>query len=251
VAMIASMADEARAFGVHDLAAAGTAGLRNARNAADVVAAIEGRTGVRVEVVSGEEESRLAYLAACAGLGVPTGSVLVFDTGGGSSQFSFGHGAVVDERFSVEVGAAGITERFGLAQAVDLDAVDAAMAAIGAGLARLGGRPVPALVVGMGGAVVNLAAVQLGLESFDPDRLRGAVLERAEVQRQIDVYRRLDADDRRGLLRLQPERAEVILAGACVVDSVLRLVGSDRLVVSDRGLRHGLMQERFGADRSP
>ena len=126
VAVIGSMAHEARAFGVHDLAAVGTAGLRIARNAADVVAAIESRTGVRVEVVSGEEESRLAYLAACAGLGVPTGSALVFDTGGGSSQFTFGHGAVVDERFSVDVGAAGITERFGLAQAVDRDAVDGA-----------------------------------------------------------------------------------------------------------------------------
>jgi len=247
---IGAMAGEARGLGARSIAAVGTAGLRIARNAADVVTAIESRTGVHVEVVSGEEESRLAYLAACAGLGVPTGSALVFDTGGGSSQFTFGRGAVVDERFTVDVGAAGITERYGLAHAVARDVVDSAMAAIEDGLARLVGRPVPAVVVGMGGAVVNLAAVQLGLQSYDADRLQGALLERAEVQRQIEVYRGMDADERRRLLRLQPERADVILAGACVVDSVLRLVGSDRLVVSDRSLRHGLMQERFGVDRS-
>ena len=248
---IGSMVDEARGLGAREVVAVGTAGLRIARNGSEVVAAIASRTGVHVEVVSGEEESRLAYLAACAGLGVPTGSALVFDTGGGSSQFTFGHGAVVDERFSVDVGAAGITERFGLAHAVARDVVDRASAAIATGLARLEDRPVPRLVVGMGGAVVNLAAVQLGLASYDPARLHGAVLDRAEVQRQIEVYRGLDADDRRALLRLQPERAEVILAGACIVDAVLRLVGSDRLVLSDRSLRHGLMEERFGVERSP
>ena len=66
------------------------------------------------------------------------------------------------------------------------------------------------------------------------------------MERQIEVYRALRSEERRGLLRLQPQRAEVILAGACVVGSVLRLLGSASVTVSDRSLRHGLMQERFG-----
>ena len=67
-----------------------------------------------IQVISGDEESRLAYLAALAGLGEPEGAVVVFDTGGGSSQFTFGRGTQVDERFSVDVGAARYTEQFGL-----------------------------------------------------------------------------------------------------------------------------------------
>jgi len=248
VAAIEAMADEARRLGAQDIAAVGTAGLRMAGNASEVIAAIDARAGVRVEVVSGIDESRLAYLAACAGLGVPAGSIVVFDTGGGSSQFTFGRGAEVVERFSVDVGAARLTERFGLADAVGRDVVDAAQASIDADLARLADRPAPDLVVGMGGAIVNLVAVQLGLERYDADRIQGAILERVEVERQIEVYRTLRSQERRGLLRLQPERADVILAGACIVGSVLRLLGSESLTVSDRSLRHGLMQERFGVE---
>ena len=88
---IMSMVDEARRSGVRAIAAVGTAGLRIAANSAEIVAALKARAGVQVEVISGEEESRLAYLAAMAGLGLKAGSVVVFDTGGGSSQFTFGH----------------------------------------------------------------------------------------------------------------------------------------------------------------
>ena len=66
-------------------------------------------------MIPGEEEGRLAYLAVQAGLGLTEGSLVVFDTGGGSTQFTFGHGSEVDERFSVDVGAVRYTERFGLA----------------------------------------------------------------------------------------------------------------------------------------
>ena len=68
-----------------------------------------------MEVISGEEEGRLAYLAAKDALGLADGALVVFDTGGGSSQFTVGTGAQVDERFSVDVGAVRYTERFGLA----------------------------------------------------------------------------------------------------------------------------------------
>ncbi len=113
-AAIEGMVGEAKQHGVVAIAAVGTAGLRIAANADEAIAAIRSRTGVQVEVVSGEDEGRLAYLAARSGLGTFTGSLVVFDTGGGSSQFSFGHDSIVDERFSVDVGAVRYTERFKL-----------------------------------------------------------------------------------------------------------------------------------------
>jgi exopolyphosphatase/guanosine-5'-triphosphate,3'-diphosphate pyrophosphatase len=247
---IEGMASEAREHGVLALATVGTAGLRIAENRAEALDTIETRTGIRVEVISGEEESRLAYLAVEVGLGLGPGTVVVFDTGGGSSQFTFGHGGQVEERFSVEVGATRFTERFGLDQAVSRETVDAALAAIAADLSRLDGRPVPDALVGMGGAITNLTAVKHGLAMYDPEIVQGSELTRDEVDRQIELYGGLDADSRRSIVGLQPKRAGVILAGACIVRTVMEKLGQERLTVSDRGLRHGLLMERFGGPPS-
>jgi exopolyphosphatase/guanosine-5'-triphosphate,3'-diphosphate pyrophosphatase len=242
---IAGMADEARRHGVRAIAAVGTAGLRIAANGNAVVAAIEARTGVHIEVISGEEESRLAYLAAVAGLGLKTGSLVVLDTGGGSSQFTFGHDSSVDERFSVDVGAARYTERYRLHGAVPLGTLHEALAAISADLKRIDGRPAPDRLVAMGGAVTNIAAVKHQLAAYDPAVVQGAVLDRAEIDRQIELYRSRDADARRAIVGLQPKRAEVILAGACIVRTVMEKLGMASVRVSDRGLRHGVLAERF------
>jgi exopolyphosphatase/guanosine-5'-triphosphate,3'-diphosphate pyrophosphatase len=242
---IAAMADEARLHGVRAIAAVGTAGLRMASNGAEVVAAIGARTGIAIEVISGEEEGRLAFVAAQSGLGLKTGSLVVFDTGGGSSQFSFGHDARVDERFSVNVGAVRCTERFGLDRTVTPQVLQQALAAIAADLSRLEGRPVADALVGMGGAVTNLAAVMHRLAPYDPTVVQGSVIERAEIDRQIELYRTRDAEARRAIVGLQPDRAEVILAGACIVRTIMDKLGQQRFTVSDRGLRHGVLAERF------
>jgi exopolyphosphatase / guanosine-5'-triphosphate,3'-diphosphate pyrophosphatase len=243
---IARMAEEARSEDVMAVAAVGTAGMRMARNRDAVIARFRERAGIDVEVVSGEEESRLAYLAAKSGVGLADGSVAVFDSGGGSTQFTFGKGSEVEERFSVDVGAVRYTERFGLDGAVEAAVVSDTLTAIAADLERLDDRPPPDALVAMGGAVTNLAAVAHAMAHYDPDIVQGSVLEVAEVDRQIELFRSMDAVARRSIVGIQPARAEVILAGAGVVRTVMAKLGCDRLTVSDRGLRHGLLMERFG-----
>ena len=242
---IAAMADEAREDGVQALAAVGTAGLRIATNSADFVAAVRERTGVEIEVIPAKEEARLAYVAAKASLGFDSGSLAVFDSGGGSTQFTFGQGDRVDEQFSVNLGAVRLTEHYGLDRAIDEETRTSALDGIGKELSVLDDRPTPDALVGMGGAVTNLAAVKLRLEKYDPDAVQGTALDRDEVDRQIELYRTRDAEERRSIVGLQPKRAEVILAGACIVRTVLDKLGRDSLTVSDRGLRHGVLVERF------
>ena len=244
---IGAMADEAKRCGVRGIAAVGTAGLRMARNSAAIIDRIRAQTGVSIEVISGEEESRLAYLAVLSGLGKPEGTLVVFDTGGGSTQFTLGRDARVDERFSVNVGAVRYTEQFGLDGVVASDVLHDAFAAIGADLAQIGGRGAPDRLVAMGGAVTNLAAVKHAMAKYDPEVIQGTVLDRAEIDRQIETYRSCDAAARRSIVGLQPKRADVILAGACIVRTVMELLGAGSLTVSDFGLRHGVLAERFGA----
>lgn len=122
-----------------------------------------------------------------------------------------------------------------------------ALSAIAADLGRLDAAATPDALVGMGEAVTNLTAVMLGLATYDPDAVQGSVLTRTEVERRIELYRSRSTEARRQVVRLQPKRADVILADACIVRTVMDKLRKDQLSVSDRGLRHGLLVDRFGA----
>jgi exopolyphosphatase/guanosine-5'-triphosphate,3'-diphosphate pyrophosphatase len=243
---IAGMAAQAAGLGAEGVTAVGTMGLRTAANSQTLLDLVKERCGLAIEVISGQDESRIAYLAVQSGLGPADSDLVIFDTGGGSTQFTFGHGTRVDRQFSLNLGAVRLTEQFHLDQAVSDEALASLLEVISGELSAIDGVPAPEGLVGMGGAVTNLTSVMLGLAKYDPDRVQGAVLERSEVDRQIERYRSVPADARRGIVGLQPKRAEVILAGACIVRSVMEKLGKPSLSVSDRGLRHGVLLDRFG-----
>jgi len=102
--------------------------------------------------------------------------------------------------------------------------------------------------VGMGGAVTNMTAVSKQMSSYDPDAIHGSVLSADEIDRQIEMFSAMSADERRTVAGLQPKRAEVILAGACIVRTILDELGAAKFTVSDRGLRHGVLLERFAME---
>ncbi len=107
------------------------------------------------------------------------------------------------------------------------------------------------MVIAIGGTSTNLAAVKHGLDHYDPDVVHATIIDADEVDRQIEAFRNRSAEERREIAGLQPARAEVILAGACVVRTILALTGQDALTVSDRGLRHGVIAERFASPKHP
>ena len=245
VSAICAMVSEARENGVTAIAAVGTMGMRTARNSEQFIDAAKQRCGVSIEVISGDEEGRLAYLAVKSGLGLTGGSLAIFDSGGGSTQFTFGRGSAVEERFSLNVGAVRYTEQYGLGGMVSPTQLHAALDAVAADLARIGTKRSPDVLVGMGGTVTNLSAVKHKLAKYDPDVVQGSVIDRDEVERQIQLYCSQTLEQRRAIVGLQPKRADVILAGACIVKTVMDKLGKDSLSVSDRGLRHGLLIDRF------
>jgi exopolyphosphatase/guanosine-5'-triphosphate,3'-diphosphate pyrophosphatase len=245
IAAIAAMHDHAEREHAATIAIVGTAGLRSAANSSDFDDALRSRCATSIEIISGEDEGRLAYLAATSALPIARGPLVVFDSGGGSTQFTFGHGTEVSERFSLDIGSVRVAERFALDDAVSREVVDDALAAVDVAFIALDERPEPDAVIGMGGTVTNLAAVKLGLARYDPESIQGAVLDLAEIEEQIERYRTRSADERRAIVGLQPARAEVILGGACIVRTILAKLGAEALTVSDRGLRHGVFLERF------
>lgn len=245
VASVAAFAAKAKELGADQIVSVGTMALRKAANSAEFVSKVKEACGVEVQIIPGEEEARLSYLAILSGLPIQDGELVVFDTGGGSTEFVFGKGAQVVKRFSVNLGAVRITENYLKSDPVTPDEVQAALAQIDKEFAEAGVDGHPTQLVGMGGTVTSMGAVKHKMVKYDPDVIQGSTLTRADIQEQIGEYSRRTVEQRKELPGLQPKRADVILAGACILDTITRRLAADSLTISDRGLRHGLAYDLF------
>ncbi len=241
---VAAFAEKARELGaVPEIV--GTMALRTARNADAFVKRVKELTGLDLKVIPGEEEARLSYLAVLSGLPLDGGDLVTFDTGGGSTEFVYGRGAEMLRKFSVPLGAVRITEEFFADDPVRPGSVDAAMEEIRKSLTGGGVLGSPEVIVGMGGTVTSLASVKFKMETYDPDVVQGSVLTLAELKEMAAMFASMTLEERKGVTGLQPKRADVILAGTCIVCAILELLGASSFTVSDRGLRHGLAYELF------
>jgi len=230
VEAIAALQAKAQELGAETIIAVGTMALRSATNTKVFTDAVRERCGLDVEVIPGEEEARLSYLAVLSGLGTAEGRVVVFDTGGGSTEFIFGKGEEILERFSLDVGSRRPTEEFCTSDPVTEDELAAMVAFLEEQFARL--EPGVDSLVGMGGTVTSLGAVFHEMKVYDPDVIQGSTLTLAEVERQVKMFRSLTVARRREMVGLMPKRADVILAGAAIVMTVMRKLGATELTIS-------------------
>ena len=240
---VAAFQAKALELGAETIVAVGTMALRSASNTKVFNDAVRERCGLEVEVVPGEEEARLSYLAVLSGLGTGEGRVVVFDTGGGSTEFIFGDGEEILDRFSLNVGSRQPTEEFCTSDPVTEDELAAMVTHLEGEFACL--EAGVDTLVGMGGTVTSLGAVHHEMKVYDPDVIQGSTLALTEVERQVEMYRARTIEERRETVGLMPKRADVILAGAAIVVTVMRKLGTTELTISDRGLRHGLFYDRF------
>ena len=109
----------------------------------------------------------------------------------------------------------------------------------------LQGAPRPARLVGIAGTVTTLAAVAQALPRYDAERVHGSELELAQVEALFGLLAALPVAERAGLPGMEPKRADVIVGGCAIVMEAMRALGFERLTVSDRGVRWGLLYERF------
>jgi exopolyphosphatase/guanosine-5'-triphosphate,3'-diphosphate pyrophosphatase len=245
--VLAAYAGEARRLGAAILACVATSAARDAANGPEFFAAARAAAGLSPEVISGEEEARLVFQSAWRDFGRPGEPLAVLDVGGGSTELSFGDGPVPRGRTSLQVGAVRLAER----HPCD-DPPAAAQVARLREAARQALRPVAAMGLGQGrlvavaGTVTTLAAVAQALPVYDAERVHGSELSLVVVERLVGSLAALTVRARAALPGMEPKRADVILAGALVVAEATRAAGFDRLTVSDRGVRWGLLYDRAG-----
>ncbi|HEX8909130.1 MAG TPA: Ppx/GppA phosphatase family protein [Anaeromyxobacteraceae bacterium] len=211
--------------------AVATSAVREARNGADIVRRAREEAGLELEVVSGREEARLICLGVLHGK-PPQARSLVLDIGGGSTEVALAQGEEPTALHSVAVGAVRLTETFGIAAKVTparLAIVRSyAAEAFREGLTR--GLPHPKVALGSSGtinAVVGFAA----------DKGRSATVK--EIGRAVEALARMGVEERRR--HFEPKRAEVIVAGAVILEAAVKHLHLEAVTSVDTGLRNGIL----------
>jgi exopolyphosphatase / guanosine-5'-triphosphate,3'-diphosphate pyrophosphatase len=255
VQVLARYAAEARALGASAIACVATSAVRDASNGAAFFEAAAAAAGVVPEVISGEEEARLVYRSAWRDFGSPAGAaattLAVLDVGGGSTEFTFGRGPEPLGRVSLQIGAVRLTERLAEQDplgAAGLERLRAAAREAVRELALLRGSAdlAGSRLVAVAGTVTTLAAVAQALPTYDAGRVHGSELSLAGLERLFERLGALTVAERARLPGMEPKRADVIVAGCAVLLEAMGATGFDRLTVSDRGVRWGLLHDRFG-----
>jgi len=252
VRVLARFAAEARSLGARIVACVATSAARDASNGADFFRAAAAAAGLEPEVVSGEEEARLVYASAWRDFGSPEGArepLAVLDVGGGSTEYTWGDGPEPSGRVSLQVGAVRLSERLSPSDpmtAADLARMraEAREAVQQLALPEARGLPSRARLVAVAGTVTTLAAVHQALPVYDAQRVHGSRLESAQLEALLARLAPLTVAERARLPGMEPKRADVIVAGCAIVLEAMRATGFERLTVSDRGVRWGLLYDR-------
>jgi exopolyphosphatase/guanosine-5'-triphosphate,3'-diphosphate pyrophosphatase len=232
-----------------------TSATRDAANAAEFVAGVRGVLGVEPEVLSGEEEARLSFTGATAELaGRAAAPYLVTDIGGGSTEFVLGDpvpvgpGQVIatgsaDAAVSVNIGCVRMTERHLHGDPPTLAEIAAARADIDAALDVVAAKiPVAEArtLVGLAGSVTTVAALVLGLDSYEADRIHHARIGLDAVRAQTVRLLAQSRAERAGLAVMHPGRVDVIGGGALVLMRIMERFGFGEVLVSEHDILDGI-----------
>jgi exopolyphosphatase / guanosine-5'-triphosphate,3'-diphosphate pyrophosphatase len=239
---IVEFADQARALGAEKILTAATAALRDAADGADFLARVKARTGLDLEVISGETEARLVYLSAIKGLQLDLSSqILIVDIGGGSTELIRAQPGGAPDLVSLPIGSVRLTERFVHSDPPHVREAAELRVAIDEALAGLGRKFQPDLMVGIAGTVTTVCEVVLGLARYDPDRVHGYRLAHADVLRALGKLGSVPLEQRKQIPGVEEGRADVIFAGAAILERVMAHFKVAQVIVSDQGVRWGLI----------
>ena len=217
---------ELEALGAERTLAVATSAVRDAENGEAFLGEIEWSYGFSTRLLSGDEEAALTFRGVAAGGPVGPGTLIV-DIGGGSTELIHAAGHV-----SLDLGCVRLTERFG-------EDADACAAFVRESLPELDATD----AIGVAGTVTSLAALDLELAEYDPERIHGHRLTAAAVEGQLERLASPPLAERRRVPGLEPERAPVIVAGTVILHEVLRAYGLAGIEASERDLLHGVALE--------
>jgi exopolyphosphatase/guanosine-5'-triphosphate,3'-diphosphate pyrophosphatase len=226
---------EARALGAQAFRLAGTSAVREASNTDALAECISAASGLALEVLTGEDEARLSFKAVSSE--TADSEVAVFDLGGGSLEWIVGSGGGMLWRRSFPVGAVRLASLLTSdpPSPAEVEAVRTAVRTALSGLPDVSGRP----LISVGGTASVMLSVAAAAGRAPEERRLSA----EEIHRQAVLYASMNLAERRSIPGMEPDRADIILPGALVVEECVLRARADRIIVSFRGWRHGMLCE--------
>ncbi|MGI6004694.1 MAG: hypothetical protein ACOX88_04680 [Christensenellales bacterium] len=230
-AVIDDYVQRAKAFSATDIWAYATSAVRDAQNKDAFIRMVKDCTGITADVISGEEESAIAFLGAAQDVTVPTA---VIDIGGSSTEISMGRRGKRIFGMSARVGAVRVTELF--AASLEAGRPDEALRWIRNVLSPivLAMPAAPQQIIGVAGTITTVAALELDMYDYDPKRIQNRVLSYDTVCKWVNVLLESTLKERLQMPCMPPGRAEVMPAGALILKAALELLGRRDIIISDR-----------------
>lgn len=242
-AALAKMKAIADGFQVDELRAVATSAVREASNGRAFCREVRRRSGLAIEIISPDEEAQLALLSALRSFDLAGRSVAIVDIGGGSVEVVLAAGAVVDQVYTLPLGAVRLTEAYGGAEPLKRRRWKRLRRAIDRVLdERIGDPPFyPEVIIGSGGTFTNLAGLIKTEREGSEKNIQGYTMRRAEIVHLMHRLRGTPLEMRRTMPGLNPQRADIIVAGSAVVARLAKRLGAQQIVVNPGGLRSGLL----------
>ena len=242
---LAQYLEQCQRMGVQKIFAVGTSALREAKNSDHFLKMTQEKLNLSIEIISGEEEALLSFLAVARDLKELKKTILVVDVGGGSTEFILGKGDRITRWVSLPIGSVRFTERFLLSDPIQEGEWEKMEKEIRELVANIPHPQEPFSMVAVGGTATTLASVEQGLEEFITEKIHHFVLRKEALKNQLHLYRPKTIDERRKIPGLPPARADVILAGSAILYMVMEKLYCPSVLISCHGVRYGLLYKRL------
>lgn len=233
---------------VQKIFAAGTSALREAKNSEDFLKLAKEKLNLSIEVISGEEEAQLSFLAVVKDLKEVKKLILVVDVGGGSTEFILGKGDQIRQWISLPLGSVRFTEQFLRSDPVQEEEWEKMERTIRELLFNIPHSQEPLSMVAVGGTATTLASVEQGLEEFIAEKIHHFILKKEALKNQLLLYRSKTIDHRKKIPGLPNARADVILAGGAILYLAMEELKFPSVLISCHGVRYGLLYKRLNLD---
>ena len=242
---LTSYMDQCRKMGAQVVFAVGTSALRDAKNSETFLKMAREKLDLPIEIISGEEEAELSFLAVTRDLNDAEQQILVVDVGGGSTEFILGRNDKITQWVSLPMGSVRYTERFLNSDPVwegEWKEFEKEVQKFLTGVPRP--RP-PVSMVAVGGTATTLASVAQGLDQFVFEKIHHFILEQEALKSQLDLYRGKSIEERKKIPGLSAARADVILAGGAILYHAMIELDCPSVLVSAHGVRYGLLYKKM------
>ena len=224
---------------VDKVIAVATEALRKAKNSKDFIERVRKEVGVEIKVITPEEEGRLAYTAAVLSL-EPEGVTLIVDQGGGSTEMVFGKDIHIDEVVSLPIGIVSLTEKFFQNDPPTEEEISELMQFLDKQISPI--RKDVDTIVGLGGTITTVASLEFNIYPYSSEKIHGRKLSKEALSKWFSILAKLPYRERSKRFRqIEDRRAKVIVAGIAMFIKILDIFEKDCLVVSDWGVKHGLI----------